>query len=369
MTPSIIRADAFHLPLASESVQEVVTSPPYYRLRKYAGHTDDAFGWEKTVALYVRNTIRILREIRRVLRSDGVVFWIVCDTHYGSNRGKGSRASKLTPYCEPSPILGEGRDKCLCLIPDQIRIAARNDGWIVRSNNIWFKPNCMPESVTDRCTHSYEDVIMLTRQGSYFFNNDEAVETSRTPPHPISEGPKGDRLIAQGLHGKRGWETIRHGNKPGCSKSAKYPPIGNTKHQAIGKGTLVGNRIPIKDTRRMRDVWTIPTYAHKDDHVAIFPEALAERCIRIGSQPGDVVFDPFGGSGTTGEAAERLGRRAILMDLSEQYCQSMKRRFAREDGIPADDERRQDSLCGRLLFRTVIENLDVKPTPYSQHLG
>ena len=89
----------------------------------------------------------------------------------------------------------------------------------------------------------------------------------------------------------------------------------------------------------MRDVWTIPTYAHKDDHVAIYPEALAERCILLGSQPGDVVFDPFAGSGTTGAAAQRLGRRAILMDLSEQYCQSMKRRFAREDGISADDER------------------------------
>ena len=353
MSPLIIRADAFHIPLASESVQMVVTSPAYYRLRKYAGHTDDAFGWERTVEQYVRNTIKILREIRRVLKSDGVVFWIVCDTHYGSNRGKGSRPSRLTPYCEPSPILGEGRDKCLCLIPDQIRIAARNDGWIIRSNNIWFKPNCMPESATDRCTHSYEDVIMLTRQGNYFFNNAAAVEASRTAPHPISEGPKGDRLIAQGLHGKRGWETIRHGNKPGCSKSAKYfgsdagaakgklvtyAPIGNVKHQALGKGTLVGNRVPIKDKRRMRDVWTIPTYAHKDDHVAIFPEALAERCILLGSQPGDVVFDPFGGSGTTGAAAERLGRNAILMDLSEQYCQSMKRRFAREDEISAGDE-------------------------------
>ena len=128
MSTLILRADAFRMPIASESVQAVITSPPYYRLRKYAGHSENAFGWEKTVALYVRNTMKILREIRRVLRSDGVVFWIVGDSYYGSNRGKGSRTSKLTPYCEPSPLLGQGVAKSLCLIPDRIRIAAQDDG-------------------------------------------------------------------------------------------------------------------------------------------------------------------------------------------------------------------------------------------------
>jgi DNA modification methylase len=317
----IIRGDAFHIPLASESVQMVVTSPPYYQLRKFAGHTDDAYGWERTVALYVRNTIKILREIRRVLRRDGVVFWIVCDSYYGS-RGRGSR-SKVNPYCEPSPLLGQGLAKCLCLIPDRIRLAACNDGWIIRQNDIWVKPNSIPESVKDRCASSYEEVIMLTRQGSYFFNTAEAVEPSRTAPHPVGAGPKGDRLIAEGFHGKRG-------------TAKNSPPIGGKKHQALG-GKLVGNRMELKPTRTMRNVWTIPTYANKNDHVAIFPPALADRCTRLGSKPGDLVFDPFGGSGTTGAAAERLGRRAILMDMSEQYCQSMRRRFVGDDESSAHE--------------------------------
>ena len=328
MSALIIRADAVHIPLASECVQTVVTSPSYYRLRKYTGHTDDAFGWEKTVALYVRHTIKILREIRRVLRSDGVVFWIVADTYYGSNRGNGSRISKLTPYCEPSPLLGQGRAKSLCLIPERIAIAAQDDGWIVRDIIIWSKPNGVPESVTDRCTRSYEQIIMMTRRKNYSWNTAEAVEPSRTAPHPIAEGPKGDKLIAEGIHGKRsrtmGWETMRHGNKIGCSKTAK--------------GERLPQRLEIKPTRTLRDVWSIPTHAHRDDHVAIFPEALAERCIRISTKRGDTVLDPFAGSGTTGVVAGRLGRNSILLDISEDYCQSMKRRFEREDESSADDE-------------------------------
>lgn len=323
MSPLIVRADAFRLPLASESVQSVVTSPAYYRLRKYAGHTDDAFGWEKTVALYVRHTIKILREIRRVLRSDGVVFWVVCDTYYGSNRGKGSRASKLTPYCEPSPLLGQGVAKSLCLIPERIAIAAQDDGWIVRDIIIWSKPNVVPQSVTDRCTRSYEQILMMTRRKNYFWNAAEAVEPSRTAPHPIWAGPKGDKLIAQDLHGKRSDSPI------------------SKRHQFLAGRKAVGHRILIKPTRTLRDVWTMNTFAHRDDHVAIFPEALAERCIRISTREGDTVLDPFAGSGSTGAAAERSGRHAILMDLSEEYCQSMRRRFAREDAIFADDERRE----------------------------
>jgi DNA modification methylase len=278
-----------------------------------------------------------LRESWRVLRNDGILFWNICDSYYGSGRGSGS---KFNPRCSTTPTRGLSRAKSLCLIPERIAISAQANGWIVRDIIIWNKPNCVPESVQDRCTRSYEVILMLTKRQEYFWNRAEAVEPSRTAPHPIGEGPKGDRLIAEGFHGKRGWETMRHGNKPGCSKTEKKStPIGNLKHQALGKGTLVGHRILIKPTRTLRDVWNMPTYAHKDDHVAIFPEALAERLIKISTREGDTVLDPFAGSGSTGAAADRSGRNAILMDLSEQYCQSMMRRFAREHGISADDER------------------------------
>jgi DNA modification methylase len=317
----ILRADAFQIPLASDSIQATVSSPPYYRLRKYAGHSENAFGWEKTVSQYVRRSVLALREIRRVLRSDGVVFWIVSDSYYGSNRGRGSRISKLNPFCEPSPLLGEGVAKSLCLIPERLAIAAQDDGWIIRDIIIWHKKNGLPESVKDRCTRNYEQILMLVRQKNYFWNTAEAVEPSRTSPHAVSAGPKGDKLIALGLHGKRTDSPI------------------SARHQLLAGRKVVGNRIPRKDTRTMRDVWTIPTYAHKDDHVAIFPEALAERCIRIGSKPGDTILDCFAGSGTTGLVAEQLGRNSILLDISEEYTQLMKRRIAKEDAFSADDER------------------------------
>jgi DNA modification methylase len=342
MNTLILRASAFQIPLVSDSVQAVITSPPYYRLRRYVGDIEDAFGWERTVSEYVRNTIKVLREIRRVLRSDGVVFWIVSDSHYGSNRGMGSRISKPNLLCEPPLLIGQGVAKSQCLIPERIKVAAQDDGWIVRSTIIWQKPNSLPEPVKDRCAHSYEQIIMLARSKDYFWNTTEAVE----PSVCWQKGTWGGAEKSLANRRAKLQLTMRRGNRIGYSRTEKRlhnfvggGPKGDAFISEGTHGARPARRIEIKPTRTLRDVWSIPTHAHKDDHVAIFPEALAERCIRIGSRPGDIVFDPFGGSGTAGVAAERLGRRAILMDLSAEYCQSMRRRFVREDGISADDER------------------------------
>jgi DNA modification methylase len=122
-------------------------------------------------------------------------------------------------------------------------------------------------------------------------------------------------------------------------RSRRSPPIGNIKHQALGKPTLVGNRMEIKPTRNLHDVWTINTQPHRDAHPAMWPEALVERLIMISTQPGDWVLDPFAGSGTTGLVAERLGRNSILIDTSEEYTKLMKGRMVREDAMAAADER------------------------------
>jgi len=354
----ILRANAFHIPLVSESVQAIATSPPFWLLRNYAGGTDADFGRESTVQAYIDHTMLALRESWRVLRNDGILFWNICDSYYGSGRGSGS---KFNPRCSTTPIRGFSRAKSLCLIPERVAIAAQAAGWIIRSQIIWNKPNCVPDSVQDRCTRSYEEIFMLTKQKNYFWNKEEAVEpsvcwqdgslggghtasgkdgkmkymimrhsnkvgSSKTEKRvrPVGEGPKGDALIADGTHGKR---------------SRRLPPSGNMKHQAMGNPTFVGNRIEMKPTRNLHDVWTINTHPHSEAHPAMWPEALVERLIRISTRPGDWVLDPFAGSGTTGMVAERLNRRAILMDLSEEYCQSMKRRLASEDAISADDER------------------------------
>ncbi len=304
----------------------VITSAPYLGLRKYAGGTEDDFGREKTIGEYVDRTVRALREIRRVLRPDGVVFWNVGDTYHGSGRGMdATNDTKFNPLCNGNPLRGQGKDKSLCLIPGRIAIAASDDGWIVRSIIVWDKPNCVPESVRDRCTSSYEVILMLVKQRNYFWNGEEAREPAVTAPHAVGAGPKGDAFVADGTHGERSgyWDwDMRHSNKTGANKTEKRSmPIGNNK-----KRMFVGNRVECKWTRNMRDVWHIPTQPHRESHIAMFPENLVQRCIKIASRPGDIVMDCFAGSGTTGLVAQQMGRRAVLIDISEEYVDLMKQR-------------------------------------------
>ena len=198
-------------------MQTVVTSQPYFGLRRYAGGTDADFGREKTVTEYVMHTIEALREARRVLRPDGVVFWNIGDSYYGSGRGHGGRLSKLSPLCDPNPVPANGKAKSLCLIPERIVIAAQDDGWIVRDIIVWQKPNAVPESVRDRCTRCYEVLVMLVKQRNYYWNSEEAVE-------PSVCWQKGTWGSAE--------KTLQ------ARRAKLLPPIGNTKHQQLSKATL-----------------------------------------------------------------------------------------------------------------------------------
>jgi DNA modification methylase len=309
----------------------VVTSPPYFGLRRYAGGTDADFGRERTIQEYVNRTVIALREIRRVLRPDGVIFWNVGDTYHGSGRGMGATDdTKFHRNCDGNPFRGQGKTKNLCLIPGRVAIAASDDGWIVRSIIVWNKPNSVPESVQDRCSSSYEVILMLVKQRNYFWNPEGAREPAVTAPHAVGAGPKGDAFIADGTHGERSeyWDwDMRLSNKTGASKTEKrLTPIGNRKNQRVLKGTLGGNKVEHKWMRNLRNVWTINTRPHRESHIAMFPEELVQRCIRIASRPGDIVMDCFAGSGTTGLVAQQMGCSAILLDISEEYVNLMKQR-------------------------------------------
>jgi hypothetical protein len=180
---------------------------------------------------------------------------------------------------------------------------------------------------------------MLVKQKSYFWNTEEAVE----PSVCFEKGTWGSAEKSLQSHRSRLSETpgVKYGGRygngfhvPVKKKGGKYgelklsSPIGNVKHQTLNIGTLEGNRMIMKETRNLRNVWTIPTANHRESHVAMFPEALAERAIRCGSQEGDTVFDPFAGSGTTGLVAKSLKRSCILMDISAEYCELMQNRNA-----------------------------------------
>jgi DNA modification methylase len=324
----VLRASAFAIPLKDNSVQMVVTSPPYYLLRKYPGGTDNDLGREKTVELYVEHLVNAMREVRRVLKDDGVVFLNIGDTYHGSGRGAGKNGTndmKMNPNCSGTPLRGRGKAKSLCLIPHRVPIALENDGWIVRNDIIWEKPNAVPESVKDRCTSSHEFVFVLTKSENYYWDQ----EAVREPSVCWAKGSLGGGHTASKKDGKMKAWTMRHGNKVGSSKTEKLsPPIGNAKHQALGKPTLVGHRTPMRPTRQLRDVWTINTHPHKEKHIAMFPEALVERCVQLGSRLGDVVLDCFAGSGTTGVVAKKLGRNAVLLDISEEYVRMMHDRIS-----------------------------------------
>ena len=432
----IIQGDARKIPLRDECVQCVVTSPPYWGLRKYAGAQDivwggnghahewthhkrfwdnrhasvtaatgeaavkgetrdyrsegiqsdfcecgawrGGYGLEPTIEMYIAHTVEILREIRRVLRPDGVVFWNIGDS-YASHRdskvvpdslraGDGTAVSAgMAQNRNGKALAAQGiKHKDLCLIPERVAIAAQADGWWIRSIIIWAKPNPMPESCTDRPTDAYEHIIMLTKSERYFWDADAVREPSACPGRPNLDGGSAIQ---------------------GSSHLSDNPRIAVEPRPSNASG------------RNMRNVWTFSTQPYKGAHFATFPEEIPRRCIlaatsergacahceapwwrvvkatgaalgkswvdhskdseqgvtrntlpddatdyrreTIGWEPSCkcsalvkpcLVLDPFGGSGTTARVAAELNRRAISLDLAyhdhaEKRTRNVQRRL------------------------------------------
>lgn len=288
--------------LPEASVQMVVTSPPYWSLRKYEGEQvvepwGCAYGLEPTPELYVEHTVEILAAIRRVLRKDGVVFWNLGDSYNGS--GGDHKAGGKNDASFQTDLLHGTRErkvsnlkpKDLCLIPFRVAIAAQSDSWWVRSIIIWNKPNPMPESVRDRPTNSHEYILMLTKSERYYWDQEATREKSTD-----SESLSG--------HRHRNPQKI-NAIDPEHAKTRAFQNIEN------------GKTYP---TRNLRSVWTFPTQPYPAAHFAVFPRELPRKCIMAASKQGDIVLDPFGGSGTVGEVAKSLGRKSILIELSAEYC-------------------------------------------------
>jgi len=285
-----------------ESVNCIVTSPPYFGLRDYgiAGQ----IGLEDTPAAYVERLRVLFSEARRVLRDDGVL-WLNIGDSYNSNRNnnQGTGLDELREWAKqaknikgvPAPGLGE---KQLLGIPWRVAFALQDDGWILRSDVIWAKPNPMPESVTDRPTKSHEYVFLFSRQPRYWYDADaikeSCVDGDPSPP--------------------RGSEGV------GDNKNS-----GRRKQDEVGKRTYVGfndrwdNRQEPLTHRNARTVWTIATQPNSLAHFAMMPPELARRCILAGCPRGGVVLDPFFGGGTTGIEAHKLGRHYIGFEINPVY--------------------------------------------------
>jgi len=287
--------------LPEKSVQCVVTSPPYYGLRDYG--VDGQIGLEKTPEEYVNALVDVFREVRRVLRDDGVL-WLNLGDSYVSSNGY-ARAQKEFQREGRNDAPANDRDlrhlhaagfktKDLIGIPWRVAFALQADGWYLRQDIIWHKPNPMPESVTDRCTKAHEYLFLLSKSARYFYDA-EAVKEK------IAESTASDR----------------RGNDNGCRTERGYP----------GQASNGGTRLGAGDSRNRRSVWTVATQPYSGAHFATFPPKLIEPCILAGSRPGDTVLDPFGGSGTTAGVALEHGRNAILCELSPEYAELIPERI------------------------------------------
>lgn len=312
--------------LAPRSVQTIITSPPYFGLRDY-GITPTAWpeieytpmpglpsvtvpaqtvclGLESDPLAYTAHLVHVFRLARPALADDGTA-WLNLGDCYASNWpapsnrrnvvGQGSLENGKREARPPR--IGKGlKDKDLMLIPARVALALQADGWYVRNQAIWWKPNAMPESVTDRLTNDYEPLYLLAKSPRYYF--DQA--------------------------------AIREPHKPESIKRAKYQlNIGQGGDAAVtGKrsGTWKNEQINHPDGRNRRAVWRISTEALRDEHYAPMPEALVEPCILAGSKPGDTVLDMFFGSGTVGRVALKYGRRCIGIDLNQAYLGIQERR-------------------------------------------
>ena len=285
--------------VTNSSVQTCVTSPPYYGLRDYGGEKNQ-IGQEQTPEEFIDELVKVFREVRRTLKDDGTLWVNIGDSYYNYRPSKGKSYPKQTVSKTKQDLpdysskrnnkLTNYKEKDLIGIPFMLAFALRNDGWYLRQDIIWHKPNPMPESVKDRCTKSHEYIFLLSKNKRYYYNNEAIKE-------PV----------------KKDWGTR-------CRTNGKYHNSGSglQPHSGLTKSYTTKNK---------RSVWSVTNKPYKHAHFATFPPDLIEHCILAGSAEGDIVLDPFMGSGTTGMVSKQHNRYFIGCELHEEYGELIDKRM------------------------------------------
>lgn len=259
-------------------VQCCVTSPPYYGLRSYLDSESNdkhlEIGLEQTPEEYIERMVEVFRGVKNILADDGVLWVNIGDSYSG---GKGNN------------ICGEIKSKDLIGIPWMLAFALRKDGWYLRQDIIWHKPNPMPESVRDRCTKAHEYVFLLSKSDRYFFDSKAMKEPATNAGKRVTLGEK----------------SFSKGQANGAGVASS--------------GNGLADFYDVPATRNRRSVWTVTTKPYKGAHFATFPPDLIEPCILAGSKEGDIIFDPFMGSGTTAGVALAHNRQYLGCDLNPEY--------------------------------------------------
>ena len=280
--------------------QTCVTSPPYYGLRDY-GH-EGQIGLEETPEEYIAAMVEVFRCVWDVLEDNGTLWLNIGDSYYNYRPGKGQALVKqsvanndqdLPQTCARRGNKLEGlKEKDLIGIPWMLAFALRADGWYLRQDIIWHKPNPMPESVQDRCTKAHEYIFLLSKSQKYYYDIDAIKEEAHTTDDS-----------------NRNRDESRLNNTPGRTRMAGL----TTNHYEM---------------KNKRSIWTVPTKPYAGAHFAVFPTELIEPCIMAGAPINGVVLDPFMGSGTTAQVAQALGRQYLGCELNPEYAPLQKKRLA-----------------------------------------
>jgi DNA modification methylase len=301
----IINGDSLEVikTLPDNAVNCCVTSPPYWGLRNYG--VEGQLGLEKTPEEYVGKMVAVFREVRRVLKDDGTLWLNLGDSYsgsgkdtWGSDEARENNRSRIKetyiPTKDECPLAGNVpsglKPKDLIGIPWRVAFALQADGWYLRQDIIWHKPNPMPESVTDRCTKAHEYVFLMSKSQQYYYDNEAIKERTLTKDNS-----------------NRNRDITKLNNTPGRTK-------------------MMGLKTNDYDNKNKRSVWTVATKPFKEAHFAVFPPDLIKPMILAGCPTGGVVLDPFVGSGTTAIVARELGRRFIGIELNPEYADMASRR-------------------------------------------
>ena len=288
------------LPAFIDEARMCVTSPPYYGLRDYGGE-DKQIGMEETPEEYIQQLVEVFRLVRDNLTDDGTLWVNIGDSYYNyrsdGNYPKQTVSKTRQDLPTKTPVRGnklEGlKSKDLIGIPWMLAFALRADGWYLRQDIIWHKPNPMPESVKDRCTKAHEYIFLLSKNKNYYYNNEAIKEPAKD------------------------WGTRDRSN-------GKYhnPGSGLVPHSGLTKSY---------ERKNKRSVWSVTKKPYKGAHFATFPPDLIEPCILAGSEPGDIILDPFMGSGTTAMVAKQHDRYYMGCELHEDYGSLIKNRVPEEE--------------------------------------
>jgi len=303
--------------LPDNSVDYCVTSPPYYGLRDYG--IDNQIGLEKTPQEYIEKLIAVFQEVKRVLHSNGTLWVVIADSYAGSGKGsathtesamrakQGTNKEMLGKTNVAKTTWGNAKPKDLIGIPWMLAFALREDGWYLRQDIIWYKPNPMPESVTDRCTRAHEYLFLLSKSARYYFANDYNKELAMQTCKNASTSFK--RVIK------------KHGIEGVCP--------GKISNHRLDRDDIRYNG----EYRNRHDVWKIGTVASEEEHFAMFPQRLILPCILCGCPENGIVLDPFMGSGTTAIVAKKNLRRYIGCEINPEYVKIAEQRIENEKGL------------------------------------